>query len=155
MASFFSIIRFVPSAVTNETINVGVLLASGNRLEVRSLEDWHRVKAFAGSSSSARDVRRVISDMADDPARFLGINAVKSAEQLRECLSAWTRVIQFSDVRASLAPIEELAATIPAMILGESSEELTQNGRRAAVLRAVHQAVVSAYELRFSRKPRG
>jgi hypothetical protein len=153
MPSFFAAIRFVPSAITNESINVGVLLVSGDRVEVRTLDDWQRVKAFAGPSW--RDVRRLIADMADNPGRFLGIDSVQSADQLRERLSAWTRVIQFSDVRASLASMNELSATIPTMILGESAERLPASGRRGVVLRALYQAAVSAYELRFERRPHG
>jgi hypothetical protein len=41
------------------------------------------------------------------------------------------------------------------MILGESAEELPASGRRQVVLKALYQAVVSAYELRFDRRPQG
>lgn len=153
MASYFAVIRFIPNAVTDEAINVGVLLASGAHIEIHALQDWARVKAFAGASW--RDVRRLVDDMSEDPAAFLGIESVDSVHDLRQRLSEWTRAVQFSDVHASLASVNELAAEIPEMILGRGEVELSPSGRRATVLRAMHHAVVSAYELRFSRKPRG
>jgi hypothetical protein len=153
MPSFFSVIRFVPSSVTNEAINVGVLLASGDHIEVRALEDWQRVRPFAGQHW--KEVRRLIADMAGDPHGFLGIDAVTSADGLREQLSRWTRVIQFSDVHASLASMGELANTIPQLILGEGAGSLAPGGRRNVVIKTLYQAVVSAYSLRFDRRPLG
>ena len=153
MACLFSVIRFVPSSITNEAINIGVLFASADRIEVRTLDDWHRVKAF--DSQRWKDVRRLADDLEDDPRAFLGVNPGASAEGLRNELSKWTRVLQFSDVRASLAPMAELLETMPAMLLGEGADALSPGGRRNVVVRALYQAVVSAYELRFDRRPRG
>lgn len=153
MASFFSVIRFVPSSITNEAINIGVLFASEDRIAVRTLDDWHRVKAF--DTQRWKDVRRLVDDLATDPSAFLGISPGTPAEGLRDQLSKWTRVLQFSDVRASVAPMAELLETMPAILLGEGADVLSPGSRRNVVVRALYQAVVSAYELRFDRRPRG
>lgn len=153
MLSFFSVIRFVPSAITNEAINIGVFFASGDRVAVRTLDDWQRVKAF--DTQRWKDVRRLVHDLEADPIAFLGVSPGASAEDLQNQLSKWTRVLQFSDVRASVAPIEDLIQTMPAMLLGEGADLLSSGSRRSVVVKAVYQAVVSAYELRFERRPRG
>ena len=42
-------------------------------------------------------------------------------------------MLQFSDVRASVAPIEDLIQTMPAMLLGEGADLLSSGSRRSVV----------------------
>lgn len=153
MPSFFSVIRYVPNATAGEAVNVGVVIASGNHIEVRPLENWQRVKCFAGPSW--RDVRKLVQDMHDAPSAFFGINGAGSAADLHGVLSAWTRVLQFSDVRASVAPADELAATLFRHVLVDVPDEVDADRRRSVVVKTLYSAMMSAFELRFERRPMG
>jgi len=153
MASYFSVIRYVPNAAASESVNVGVVVASANRIEVRPLENWQRVKCFAGPSW--KDVKKLVQDMHDEPAAFFGINGADSAGGLHSVLSSWTRVLQFSDVRASVAPVEELAASLCRHVLVDVPDDLNSDRRRTVVVQTLYRAMSSAFELRFERRPRG
>jgi hypothetical protein len=156
MATFFSIVRFVPDPVAAEAINIGLLVACGDRIEVRPLASWDRVRAFAGGSSACKDARRLIEELAEAPKLFLGIERVEIAEDLRVCLSQWTRALQFSDVRASLDPVDTLMQALePLILVGQRPSMLMQTNRRQVVVRTIYRAMTSAFELRFERKARG
>jgi len=154
MAAFFSIVRFVPDAVANEAVNIGLLVASGTRVEVRTLSDWDRVKHFAGTSW--REARRLVEELEQNPKAFLGLGQVNGADDLRAVLAQWTRALQFSDVRASLDTFDSVMTSLQPMVLvGQRADMLPLQNRRAVVVRTVYRAMSSAFELRFERKARG
>src|SRR3569833_474063 len=154
MAAFYSIVRFVPDAVANEAVNIGLLVASGTRVVVRTLSDWDRVKHFAGTSW--REARRLVEELEQNPKAFLGLGQVNGADDLRAVLAQWTRALQFSDVRASLDTFDSVMTSLQPMVLvGQRADMLPLQNRRAVVVRTVYRAMSSAFELRFARKARG
>jgi len=154
MAAFFSIVRFVPDSVANEAVNIGLLVASGTRVEVRTLSDWDRVKHFAGAAW--REARRLVEELEQDPKTFLGLTQVDVADDLRAATARWTRALQFSDVRASLDTLDGVMTSLEPMVLvGQRGDMLPLQSRRVVVVRTVYRAMSSAFELRFERKARG
>jgi len=154
MPAFFSVIRFVPDSVANEAVNIGVLCASGDRIEVRGLHDWDRVKCFAGASW--QEARRLVHELEADPRAFLGVDNVVSADDLRPALSQWTHALQFSDVSASLDNLDALMNTMePLVLVGQRADMLVHQNRRDVVVRTIYRAMTSAFELRFERRARG
>lgn len=154
MAAFFSVVRFVPDSVANEAVNIGLLVASGARIEVRTLSDWDRVKHFAGANW--REARRLVEELQQDPKAFLGVGQVNVADDLRAAIAQWTRALQFSDVRASLDTFDDVMTSLEPMVLvGQRADMLPLQNRRAVVVRTVYRAMSSAFELRFERKARG
>jgi hypothetical protein len=152
MAAFFSVVRFVPDSVANEAVNIGVLVASGDRVEVRPLSDWDRVRHFAGAGW--REARRLVEELHENPKAFLGVERIETAEDLRAALSGWTRALQFSEVRASLDTPDALMESLEPLVLVGQGVELPQS-RRAVVARTIYRAMSSAFELRFERRARG
>lgn len=154
MAAFYSVVRFVPDSVADEAVNIGVLVASGERVEVRRLTDWDRVKRFAGPNW--REARRLVEELREDPKAFLGLTQVNTADDLRAALIPWTRALQFSDVRASLDTFDALIEYVEPMVLvGQRADMLEHQNRRAVVVRTIYRSMSSAFELRFERKARG
>ena len=49
-----SIIQYVPDAVTNERINIGVLVLHEGRVKSLFLHNWNRVKQFAGAQRNVQ-----------------------------------------------------------------------------------------------------
>ena len=48
MSTQFSIIRFVPDVIANESINVGVIAMSGQNVKIQFINSWHRARALGG-----------------------------------------------------------------------------------------------------------
>ncbi|HEX7727891.1 MAG TPA: DUF3037 domain-containing protein, partial [Terracidiphilus sp.] len=46
LACQFQLLRYVPDAVRNEFVHVGVILREGGRTEVRLTHDWRRVRCL-------------------------------------------------------------------------------------------------------------
>jgi hypothetical protein len=52
MSSRYSVIQFIPDAIADERINIGVIAYGEGAIFVRSLQDWQRVRCFAGHDPS-------------------------------------------------------------------------------------------------------
>ena len=152
MASYFSLIRYVPNLAAGEAVNVGVLIADENRLVVRPLADWQRVRPFAGSQT--RHVRRLVEDIAENPSGFFGVAGIKNIDELRTVLARWEYLLQFSDVHVSMESVAYLEQSLPQHVLVEDNLELSADQRRAVVKNALYTAMADAYTLRFDRSAR-
>ncbi len=93
MTSFYSVVRYVPSALAEEFVNVGVIVLSGNQVHARFLSDWNRVRMFTGAAGPG--------DALDTLKR--GIEQGKlGPEQIREFAQKWAGCVQLSEPRPTL-----------------------------------------------------
>jgi DUF3037 family protein len=154
MATLYSVIRYLPSALSDESVNVGLLFVDGHTVKIRSLQEWDRLKCFAGREW--KSVRRLIADIKDAPASVLDINPADNADKLNEKLSHWQRSLRFSEIRGSLEKSDALAQSLSSVFLRQATENrLDINGRRKAIVDNIYAAVQSAYAVRFDRRPTG
>src|SRR5437660_835922 len=95
MASFYSVVQYLPDPVRNERVNVGVLAFGGGRLRSQFLTNWNRVKQFVG-----RDVSFLI-ELSRDARRW-------DEQTVRTLAGQWTGSIQLTEVAASVLDTDEL-----------------------------------------------
>jgi len=167
MPSRYCIIRYVPNPLTEERINVGVIAFDDTQVRVRFLERWNRVKHFAGRDIAflrdlARDLEAAVGDqrllaVGGDPVTLHGA-------AIEQMAAKWINTVQFSEPRASLAPVDQVLNEMTALFLAEGQERprefrdhryarwyLQRGVRRALQERlddAQVEALLSAHEVR-------
>ena len=104
MAAYYSIIRFSPDEITDERINIGVVVFGEGQSRVHFVENWQRVRDFAG-----RDVR-FLKDFARDAERM-------SETAIRRAVTNWTHTIQFTTPAPSLLSVDELLLEVASRFL--------------------------------------
>lgn len=113
MASYYTVVRFVPSAIAEELVNVGVLTWGDGRVRARFLKNWARVDAFARRDSQrhVRDFQKWAESSAQLDAREDG-RPLLDEEKLLHMIHDWHGSVQFSEPRASLSTPDDLLAEI-------------------------------------------
>lgn len=154
MATFYSVIRFVPDPIRDEALNVGIVVARGETILVHLVDDWSRLKYFAGAHW--RSMRQTLREFAGNPHDFLGLAAVAERKAFESRLAGWTHSLQFSDVRVSTDMPQDLLEKLSDVFLWqEARAEDASSRRRRALVDSVDGALRSAFTLRFERQPRG
>ena len=117
MASFFSVVRVLPSVIAEEFVNVGVVAFDDEVVAARLLCDWARAAAFAGV----------------DPA-VLELSAADLVAQLRRpgdvrrAAREWHGAIQLSQLRASTLEPRALLERVARLYLCEEDPEAAVAG---------------------------
>lgn len=107
MATFYSVIQFVPDPVADERINAGVVVFGEGRVLARFVENWTRLQRFGNKDVSfvkqfARELQERVQAGEDRPE--------VTEASLREMIATWKNAIQFTPPRGSLLGPEELLA---------------------------------------------
>ncbi len=105
MATFYSVIQFVPDPVADERMNAGVVVFGNGRILARFVENWGRLQRFSNQDVSflkqfARDFKERIHDS--------GKGAQITEATFRDMAATWRNAIQFTAPRGSLLTLEEL-----------------------------------------------
>jgi len=103
--SFF-LLRYVPDAVKNEFVNIGlVLLPPGGQPELRFTHDWSRVRCL-DAQADVDLLDALESDLRD---QFHGLNADRDSI-LRRIQDSFSNALQPSEIKACLAESPALEA---------------------------------------------
>jgi hypothetical protein len=111
MASWYSIIQYVPDPIADERINVGVLVFDDNLARVQFLQDWKRVKDFGGGDIGfLRDFEKEMNKAVAEGLLFPGDrpNDKPRVERVQKVAQGWMNSIQFTEPHGSLKPIDKL-----------------------------------------------
>lgn len=112
MTSVYRVIRFVPNAVTEEFVNVGVVAYSPDDLKARvclsALVNYTRVVAFAGAAATCA-VKAFLNDL---------VTRVPTGDEVERMAKRFTNSIQFTETRASLLAPDDLLRTLVPTFLG-------------------------------------
>lgn len=138
MTSKYSVIQFVPNAISGERINIGVIAFNEEKISVRFLANWARVRRFAGTDIAflkdfAHEVEESISSQ-------LALPGFKTIELLNESLinkisSDWANSVQLTTPRASLKPFNELLDSASKQFLMQPvHQEKAYRDRRSAAM---------------------
>jgi hypothetical protein len=95
VASFYDVVQYVADPVRNERINIGVLTYGDGRVRSLFLQNWQRVRQFAG-----RDVA-FLRDIAHDAQKW-------DERAVKRLASQWTGSVQISEPSVSTLPPDEL-----------------------------------------------
>ncbi len=107
MAAFYCVIRFLPSPLAEEFVNVGVLAFKGSEVKLKLLENWTRAEYFAGESLVS-----IRSLLEETEWPNLG------EEVIRKMVTAWShRSLQLSEPRASLLDVDGLLEEVAPVFL--------------------------------------
>jgi hypothetical protein len=129
MSSFYTVIRYTPNPIAEESINFGVIVFHGSDVEIRFTDDWHRAKTFG------RKTPEVLRSVVRDLTKLYQQNALNE-ELIRKRVESWQREVTFTVPRASLLEPEVLIEQLSADLLRFPMEASHQVGKRQVVKEA-------------------
>ncbi|MDX2052566.1 MAG: DUF3037 domain-containing protein [Polyangiaceae bacterium] len=124
MTSYYSVVRFVPSSLAEEFVNVGVLTFGDGAVRGRFLEDWSRVELFAQSERlvSARAFQEwVQQSMVPEGPSDRRTKRIDE-ETVKRLAVDWQGSIQLTAPRASLLEPDALLDDVAPTFLVEPDE---------------------------------
>lgn len=136
MVSRYSIVQYVPNPIADERINIGVLAFDDDRVCVRFLSHWERVKRFGMEDIHfLKDFASRMEDAAADGLLFPGDspNETPKQERLIRVAQNWFNSIQLTEPRGSLDDVDSLLADIADTCLLEPPEKPKPRDRAFAV----------------------
>jgi len=140
MASYYSVVRFVPSALAEEFVNIGVLTFDDgdDRVRGKFLEDWHRVEKFAALVADVRQARAfqewVLESMIHGAPTYSGLKPLTAAH-LRHISSEWTGSLRLTPPRASMLDADSLLEDLAPTFLIEPPPRLDRVADKRQVVR--------------------
>lgn len=111
MASYYSIIQYVPNPIANERINIGVLIFDDKEIKVKFLKNWNRVKNFCmGDITFLRDFESQMQKAVAQDLLFPGDSLLDQPrqERLQRVSESWMNSVQFTEPNFSLKPVDKL-----------------------------------------------
>jgi len=115
------IVQYVPDAVTNERINIGVVVVANGTANSLFLSHWNRVKQFAGANIA------FLKDIQRDARRWDEATVLRLASQ-------WTGSVQLTEPRfTTLEPEQALFDASRRYLLDRSPEKQAYRGKSDAV----------------------
>lgn len=106
MATYYTVIQYVPDPIADERINTGVIVFGEGRIKSRFVDKWDRLSRFSGRDITAlRDFAKEIEEASKRP-RSLG--GMIDENTIREMATHWTGSIQLTRPRGSLLSLDEL-----------------------------------------------
>jgi hypothetical protein len=116
MATRYSIVQYVPDALTGERINLGIVAIGQDRMATQFISSWDRVECFAGGRQIGF-LREFVAAFEEADPDQLGISALApveslTVESLERIASRWKNSIQFTPLAASLKSPNELVETL-------------------------------------------
>jgi hypothetical protein len=147
MVSYYSVVQYVPDPVTDERINIGVIVVGDGRPRTRFLQDWRRVRQFGQQDPGAlREFAREINQAANVQlpldARF---DVLQVNEQLLQRMTGrWINSIQVTPPRASLLSPSQLLDEMAARFLREPLRAHRQGRDRRTAIKLAEQQIEAA-----------
>ncbi len=151
MATFYTVVQFVPDPVADERINAGVIVFGGGRILVRFVENWNRLQRFGNKDVSF--LRQFASDLSE---RAHGGTAQPqlTEQMLREMVNTWRNAIQFTPPRGSLLSLEELLVDTEARFLANDHPQQNRPATRWYMKRLAFDATCLAFVRRGGERAR-
>jgi hypothetical protein len=131
-------------------INIGVVAWGEGKIAAQFAKDWRRAKAFGREDISfLRDFVEKVEASAQGHQQLLALDSsTVDAKQLEQIVTDWGNSIQFSELRTSLRPPEEVIRDVSSIYLPELPHH-SQKGRtrhEAAMLALQSVSQVLLYE---------
>jgi hypothetical protein len=115
MASYYSIIRYVPNPISEECVNIGVAVFGGGAPLFRFITDWSRPRRFGGES--VEFLERFAQQVSSTQLGIFSDSGTWDERRLQGILGRWHNSIQFTLPRASLREPSILLEEIVALFL--------------------------------------
>jgi hypothetical protein len=151
MSSYYTLVQFVPNSVSDERINIGVVVLGDGVIRSKFLSDWRRVQSFGGTTDTGflREFATRVANWAPAQGELDGITTGihVSESQLAGFARDWKNSIQFTEPRASLLTPDELLADVSVRMLVRPERRPRMRDRRSAAnlaYRSLLSALTSA-----------
>jgi hypothetical protein len=108
MASFYSVVQYVPDAVREERVNIGVVVFGAGRVRSLFVQRFGRVRQFAGKDVS------FLKDVAAEAKHW-------DEKTIRHLASHWTGSVQLTAPSASLLSTDDLLHDVARRYLVEQA----------------------------------
>jgi hypothetical protein len=141
MGSYYSVVRYSPNPVSEESINFGLIVFSDEDVELCFTDDWHRAAAFGRKPPAA--LREVVSEL----TRLHNQNAL-TGKMVRHFSETWQREVSLTAPRASTLPASDLLERLSVDLLRFPAETGETAGKRH-VLGVARTNVLSELVRRF------
>jgi hypothetical protein len=153
MTSLYSVVKYLPDPVADESINIGVVAFGDEGPQFRFVQNLNRAKLLGDNDVSF--LRDFIESVRDGRVGALGDPKNWNQESLSRLLGKWHNVIQFTPPRASGKSVGPLIEDLSKLFLKGSSTEgaaegVTTQGRSYAV-RLSKSLVVGALTKRWGQ----
>lgn len=152
MTTQYTVIKFVPDPVANESINIGLLAMSNDESRVHFLTDWRRARALG--PKSAGYLPEFAREFQQRQEELFSTGKVWTVDALKTYCEKWRHVVQFEPPRASLRALDALFPQLIRLYLKEGSVRAKAPSRRTAAS-AVYVAVTSALQRRYGQPGAG
>lgn len=147
MATHYSIIRFVPDAVANESINIGVIAIADNVIKTAFIKSWSRARALGGKKADY--LREIVKDISARQELLFTDGEMWSENAIREYLSKWRHMIECTELRGSVKSIDSLLPELVSLYLKDiqkpRSKITTRKAGAAAAFNAASFAVLAKF----------
>lgn len=148
MASYYSIVQYVPDPVADERLNVGVIAFGDGVIRSKFIRNWSRPRMFGNEDVSflkqfAADVATWTSPQIVIPGLDEGVRL--TPEGFRRLAGTWINSIQFTEPKASLLPPDQALMAASRFLREPPIKHRGFRDRRAAVglaFRGLHEALV-------------
>jgi len=133
-ATFYSVIKYVPDPVADESINVGVAVFSGRRVRLAFTSEWNRARQLAARDPKA--LKRVVADLATQEKQ-----GALSEEVIRRYAESWRNQVQWTPPRASVKDLDQLISEVSSLYLPRFATDAVKAVRRPGKRRAIRIAI--------------
>jgi len=153
MGTFYSVIRYVPNPITEESVNIGVVVfGDGAPPQFRFLDNWRRAQAFGGERTGF--LRDFAKDAQERNLELFDSDVHWDEAKLQRALGKWHNSIQFTPPRGSLKASDVLLKQMAGLYLGSAVSQAEPRsparGRHyaaAIALRHVREAIRERFGL--------
>jgi hypothetical protein len=131
MPAYYSVVQYVPDPVTDERINVGVIVFGDGHVASRFVDNWQRVRTFGGENIG---FLRKFANEADQ----------MTEAEIRKIAREWYHSVRLTEPAGSLLGRDDLLNDISSRYLRDwSPAQRTYRTRRQAVVLATNAVTVA------------
>lgn len=132
MPSYYSIVRYVPDPVTDERLNIGIIVYGEGKILSRFLGNWGKARIFGGED--IRFLREFAEEIEQRQLNLYTTEGHWDERTLQNISSHWKNSIQLSEPKASLKSPHELLLEISSRYVREETHRRRQyKDKREAV----------------------
>lgn len=152
MASFYTIVRYVPDPIADERTNIGVIVFGEGQVRSRFITNWQRAQSLGGEDLSfLKSFGRLVQQAASAQKPLLPDIPSWSEEVVKRIAGRWHNSIQISEPRGSLKSPDALLKEVTDLYLRLNTRPRKTGSyqtKRTAVTRG-RRSIAAAVERRF------
>ncbi len=158
MATFYSVVQYVPDALADERINIGVIVCDDRSTQARFLHNWKRVEQFGGGDIAflREFAQRVKQQVEPLPLVASGaFGPAWDAVLLGKLSREWHESIQLTPPRASLQPADAVVEDLAQWFLHEPKDARRRPRDKRVAVRIAADAIANSVNVALGTVPRG